>query len=130
MAFSVAGLALLAFLSEETSVAFIVVALMVLGIGFGLFSSPNTNAIMGSVDRRSYGVASAMVGTMRLTGQLLSMGIATMIFSIYVGHAQVTATNHGSFLAGQRSAFVVFAIACFAGVFVSLARGSMHTRET
>jgi MFS family permease len=51
-----------------------------LGFGFGLFSSPNANAIMSSVERRRYGLASGMVGTMRLTGQMFSME-ATMLVS-------------------------------------------------
>ena len=58
-------------------------SLVVCGIGFGLFSSPNTNAIMSSVEKRYYGVASGMNGTMRIVGQMLSMGIAMMIFSLH-----------------------------------------------
>ena len=73
MAFTVLGLILLAFLGEGTTLAFIVAALIILGFGFALFSSPNTNAIISSVDRRLYGVASGTLGTMRLSGQMLSM---------------------------------------------------------
>jgi hypothetical protein len=61
----------------------------VLGAGYGLFSSPNTNAIMSSVDKRFYGVASGMNGTMRLLGQMLSMGIAMMIFAIFIGPVEI-----------------------------------------
>ncbi|MBC7124316.1 MAG: MFS transporter, partial [Bacteroidales bacterium] len=72
------GLALLIPISKETAVTYIGVVLGILGLGFGMFSSPNTNAIMGSVEKRYIGLASGTVATMRLVGQMLSMGIATM----------------------------------------------------
>ena len=59
-----------------------IAGVVLLGFGFALFSSPNTNAVMSSIDRRFYGVGSATLGTMRLTGQMLSMGIAMVIFSL------------------------------------------------
>jgi EmrB/QacA subfamily drug resistance transporter len=126
MALTVVGLVMLIFLGNATSSAYVVIALATLGIGFGLFSSPNTNAIMGSVERRSYGVAAALVGTMRLIGQTLSMGVATMIFSVFVGRARITAENQEAFLTALRTAFKIFAVACFAGIFISLARGRLH----
>ena len=58
MALSATGLFLLVFLVESTPVWYLVVCLVVLGAGLGMFSSPNTNAIMSSVERRYYGVAS------------------------------------------------------------------------
>ena len=58
---------------------------MLLGLGFALFSSPNTNAVMGSVETRFYGVASATLATMRMTGQMLSMGIAMLVFAVRIG---------------------------------------------
>jgi len=54
MAFTALGLFFLIFLTEATPIWYLVVALIILGIGFGLFSSPNTNAIMSSVDKRFY----------------------------------------------------------------------------
>lgn len=126
MAFTVVGLTMMAFVGASTPTLYVISALLVLGVGFGLFSSPNTNAIMGSVQRRHYGVASAMVGTMRLTGQMLSMGVAAMIFAIFVGREQITPANHGAFLDAMRTAFICFAASCFVGIFVSLARGTIH----
>ncbi len=52
-----------------------------MGIGFALFSSPNSNAIMSSVEKKHLGVASGVVGTMRMVGQMLSMGIAMMLLA-------------------------------------------------
>jgi EmrB/QacA subfamily drug resistance transporter len=125
MAFTVLGLALLALLGEGTSLGFIVATLVILGFGFALFSSPNTNAVMSSVDRRFYGVASGTLGTMRLSGQMLSMGIATLIFALYLGRVRIAAANPASFLYSLKVAFAIFAILCFCGIFASLARGRL-----
>ena len=85
MAVIVCGLASLSFLDARTSMAGVAGWLGVLGVGFGLFSSPNTSAVMGSVDRAHYGVASATLATMRMTGQAFSMGIAMLVFSLAAG---------------------------------------------
>jgi MFS family permease len=125
MAFTVLGLVLLVFLGEGTTLAFIVATLAILGFGFALFSSPNTNAVMSSVDKQYYGVASATLGTMRLTGQMLSMGIATLVFALYVGRVRIAAADPASFLRSLKVAFGIFALLCFCGIFASLARGRL-----
>jgi EmrB/QacA subfamily drug resistance transporter len=127
MAISSLGLLLLAFLRADTALTFVIASLAVLGFGFALFSSPNTNAVMCSVEKQFYGVASATLGTMRLVGQTLSMGIAMLIFGALVGRIQITPANQGSFLQAVRTGFVIFAALCFAGVFASLARGNRRS---
>ena len=72
---------MLTFLTKDTDLLMITLALVIIGIGYALFSSPNTNAIMSAVEPRFYGVASGTVGTMRLLGQVFSMGIATLLFA-------------------------------------------------
>ncbi|MEW5901147.1 MAG: MFS transporter [Acidobacteriota bacterium] len=124
MAFSGVGLFLLGFLRADTSLGFIVSSLAVLGFGFALFSSPNTNAVMCSVERKCYGVAAATLGTMRLVGQMFSMGMAMMIFAVFIGRVEVTPANQASFLQAIKTGFVVFAALCLAGVLPSLARGN------
>lgn len=126
MALTTLGLALLAFLQQSTALAFIVVSLAIVGLGLGLFVSPNTNAIMGSVEHHSYGVASATLGTMRMTGQMLSLGISTLILAIYVGRVEVTPQYYPAFVSSVKTAFAVFAVLCFGGTFASLARGKMR----
>lgn len=126
MAMTVLGLILLTSISEETTVKYILACLTLLGISFALFSSPNTNAVMGSVEKKFYGVASAILGTMRLTGQMLSMGIAMLIFTLYIGRTQITPHEYPMFLTSAKTAFAVFAALCLGGVFASLARGKIR----
>ncbi len=125
MALSALGLFLLSFVVKETPVWLIVGNLMVLGTGFALFSSPNMNAIMGSVDKRFYGVASSTSGTMRLVGQAVSVAVATLIIDLYVGSAQLGPAVAEQLQRSSNVAFIVFAVTCVGGVFASLARGNM-----
>lgn len=123
MAVIVAGLGMLAFLGESTSSVFLMASLIVLGTGFGVFSSPNTNAVMSSVEKRYLGVASATIGTMRLAGQMISMAIATLVLHAMLGESRIVPANHLLFVRGIRIIFAVFALLCTLGVFASLARG-------
>ncbi len=126
MAITASGLFLFTFVDGGTSVAFILTGLVLLGFGFALFSSPNTNAVMSSIEKRFYGVGSATLATMRLTGQMLSMGIAMVIFSLSIGSARITPEYYPLFLKSMKTGFVIFSSLCFAGIFASLARGKVR----
>jgi EmrB/QacA subfamily drug resistance transporter len=120
------GLLLLILIDNDTSLAFIVITQMVLGLGFALFSSPNMNAIMGSVEKRFYGIASGSVGTMRLLGQMLSMGIATLILALFIGRAQITPEYYPAFIKSLKVAMAVFTCLCAVGIYFSLYRGRLR----
>ena len=126
MGLTATGLVILTLLNEATPLPIIIASLVLLGLGFGLFSSPNSNAIMGAVERRDYGVASATLGTMRTIGQMLSLAIATLLFALIIGPVAITPPYYPAFLRSSHIAFVIFAAACTAGIFASLARGRMH----
>jgi EmrB/QacA subfamily drug resistance transporter len=127
MAFTAAGLILLIFLTETTPLWYLILCLVVLGAGFGLFSSPNTNAIMSAVEKRNYGVASGIVGTMRLLGQMLSMGIAMLVFAVMIGPVEITPANYPQFMTSMHIGFIIFAISCIVGIVFSMVRGKMHS---
>ena len=112
------------FINSTTPITNIIIGLAVLGLGFGLFSSPNTNVIMGSVERKFYGVASATVSTMRLIGQTMSIGIATLVFALFIGRVQISPSQYPALMGSIQICFVVFTALCFIGVFVSWYRGN------
>ncbi|MDO8568833.1 MAG: MFS transporter [Dehalococcoidales bacterium] len=126
MGLTCAGLIALIFLNQDTSLWFVMAALALLGIGFGLFSSPNTNAIMSAIDKKYYGVGSGILSTMRVVGQMMSMGIVLLLFAVYIGRAEINPALYPVFLKTVRVAFIIFAALCFGGVFASLARGKTH----
>ena len=122
MALSALALVLLTFTGSDTPLFAFVVILIIFGLGLGIFSSPNTNAIMGSVDRSCYGVASGTLGTMRLAGQMLSMGVAMMVLAIFVGSVRITPDLYPAFITGMKVSMAIFAVMCIAGIFFSLVR--------
>ncbi|HWQ66660.1 MAG TPA: MFS transporter [Methanospirillum sp.] len=126
MGITTVGLILLVFLTDTTPIWYIILSLLALGVGFGLFTSPNTNAVMSRVDKRFYGVASGTLATMRLLGQMLSMGIAMMIFAIVIGQVQITPEYYPQFMASLHIGFLLFSGLCCLGVVASLYRGPVR----
>jgi EmrB/QacA subfamily drug resistance transporter len=123
------ALFIMTFIDFTTPLINIILGLAVLGLGFGLFSSPNTNVIMGSVQRKFYGVASATVSTMRLIGQTLSIGIATLVFVLLIGRVQITPDQFPALMESIQLCFAVFTALCFIGIFVSWRRGEKKEVE-
>ncbi len=126
MAITTLGLLLLVFLTDSTPTWYIIISLLILGTGFGFFTSPNTNAIMSSVQKHDYGVASGTTSTMRLLGQMLSMGFATMLFAIYIGPVQITPEYYPAFISCLQIGFAFFTVLCATGIFFSLIRGNVR----
>jgi EmrB/QacA subfamily drug resistance transporter len=126
MGVTVVGLLLLSFLGQATSLVFVVISLAVLGVGFALFSSPNTNAVMSAVDRKQYGIAAALLGSMRLNGQIVSMVLVALILEAHIGRQQITSALLPEFIASLRIAFLLFVLLCSAGVLASLTRGRLR----
>ena len=125
MAVLTAGLVLFVFLNETTGYPLIVINLAVIGFGFAMFSSPNSHAVMSSVDRQNYGVASSTLSSMRMIGQMLSMGIVIVIFTLIIGKAEISKDNLPAFLHSLKIAFILFSALCFLGIFASLSRGKI-----
>lgn len=126
MTITAIGLLAMSLLTAHTSVALITGVLLLLGLGYALFSSPNMNAIMGSVEKKHYGLASGTVSTMRLLGNMLSMGIATLTFSLFIGPVQIGPEHYEGLLRSLKITFVAFALLCMGGIGASLARGRMR----
>ncbi len=118
------GILGLCFISESISLYFLAVILVFLGFGFGIFSSPNTNVVMSSVNKEMYGLASATLGTMRLTGQAFSMGIAIMTISWSIGNVELSFDVHSELIAAMRITFIIFFVLCLFGIYASSKRGT------
>ncbi|TYQ14984.1 UNVERIFIED_CONTAM: EmrB/QacA subfamily drug resistance transporter [Acetivibrio alkalicellulosi] len=117
------SLIVFSFIREDTSILYIIICLIVLGIGMAIFAPPNVHAIMSSVERKFYGISSAMVGTMKITGQMISMAIATLVIGLYIGNVQIAPQNYLLFIQGEKVIFTVYSILCLGGFFSLLIKG-------
>jgi MFS family permease len=119
------GLVLFSFISANTSVPAIIALLIMMGTGFALFSSPNMNTIMSSVEKHQYGLASGISATMRIVGQMVSMTIVTLFFALFFGAKLVSEVPPQVFIQSMSVAFVVFACISALGIWFSFSRGNV-----
>jgi MFS transporter, DHA2 family, multidrug resistance protein len=77
-----AGLLSLALMPGEPSLPAVALRLLVCGIGFGLFQSPNNHTIVTSAPLSRAGAASGMLAAARITGQTIGAVLLTLIFSL------------------------------------------------
>jgi len=120
------GLAAFAFLTESTPIGLIVFMLLWVGTGFALFSSPNMNTIMSSVQKNQLGLASGSASTMRVVGQITSMTIATLFFAILFEKQAVETVANLLFLKALKLGFITFATISLTGIYFSFNRGKMN----
>ena len=120
MAFCASALLMLAFVNEKTSFPYIIGALILVGIGLGVFSSPNSNMIMSSVGKNDYSMAASFNSTVRNMGQVICMVIITIIMNAVIGNKAIVNASKSEIVFDVHISFAVFACICFVGVFFSL----------
>ncbi|WP_462315998.1 MFS transporter [Methanobrevibacter sp.] len=120
MGLGTVSLALFSFLGEATSLEFLIVSMIIYGVGFGLFSPPNTNVIMSSVPPKDTSVASASVATMRTVGQAMSLGILTLVFAFVMGDVPIVEQYYPLLISSCQITCLICVVLCIASVFASL----------
>ncbi len=120
------GLLMLAFLNANSEILFLLIALIITGFGFSLFSSPNVNAIMSAAEKKHYGSATGSVATMRILGQMTSMVLVTLIFATFIGQVKIEPSIYQNLQQAISVCFFIFASLCIPGFIFSLVRGRMH----
>ena len=120
MGLGTVSLVLFSFLNEGTSIGFLIVSMIIYGVGFGLFSPPNTNVIMSSVPPKDTSVASASVATMRTVGQAMSLGILTLVFAFVMGNVPIVEQYYPLLISSCQITCIICVALCIASVFASL----------
>ena len=127
MGITALGILALTFISSQTPILIIIGILAFNGAGFALFSSPNSNAIMSSVEKKYLGVASGMLGTVRMVGQTISLTIAMMLITVFIGHEIIEPSNYPQLLHTIKTGLIIFSVICIPAIFASLARNKSIT---
>ena len=118
-----------ALITPRTPLVAIGVNLVLIGLGYALFSSPNMSAIMGAVPKHQYGIAAGAAATMRLMGQMLSMTAATLMLSVYLGSRPIAPDTYLLFLDSMKMVLALFSGMCVIGIYFSLRRGRILKRD-
>jgi len=120
MGISLVTMAFLSLLSESSGLVIIVVLMVLYGMASAFFSSPNSNAVMGAVEKRFLGIAAGGLGTARTVGMVLSMGVVMILFTILMGGTQISPEVYPAFLDTMKTSFIIFAILSLVGIFTQL----------
>jgi EmrB/QacA subfamily drug resistance transporter len=123
LASSAGLLAAAASIGPDTQLWLLCLELAVIGTGFGLFITPNSTAIMGSVPKKQFGLASGMVASMRTLGMAVSMTSVTLVFALFLGDAAIGPDTLPAFLISLRVGLIAFAVYSCLGVILSFLRG-------
>ena len=86
----VLGAIIIAAINVESSIVQVQIGLIVLGIGFGLFSSPNNNAAMSATNPEKLSVAAALLNLARTAGNMFSTAIVVVLFNHFIGYYTIT----------------------------------------
>lgn len=110
----------LLFLDVETPVYLIVITLILIAVGTGIFSVPNTNAVMSSVGKEEASYASATQITLRSCGQTMSYGLLTMVCSFVMGNLPLSIENAGLFVSSVRIIVFICLIICIIAIIFAI----------
>ena len=120
MSIATITLLILIFLDVNTPLYLIVIAMILQGIGMGLFTTPNTNAIMSSVPPNETPNASAAQSAMRTMGQTISMGLLTLVFAWIMGNLKLSSQYAGLIVQSSQLVCIICTIICIIAIFASL----------
>ena len=120
MGIATVALLILTFTTGDTPLYLVVAAMILQGIGMGLFSSPNMNAIMSSVPPKDAPTASASQATMRTIGQTMSLGLLTLIFAWIMGNLELAPQYAGMIVQSSQIICGICTVACVLAIFASL----------
>lgn len=129
MLLSFLGMLLIYNLNIHSKFYIIFLILILFGFGNGFFASPNTNAIMGSVEKKYYGIATGTLSTMRSLGMVTSMSIATLLLGIFLKNEKIYQKTYELFIFAIKYYSIIFSILLLAGIFTSLVRGKLHKKS-
>ena len=132
------GIFLMSFLNKDTSIAYITVSMILTGLGFGMFQTPNNSAIMGSVPQQYRGIASGTLATMRNLGMVLGVAVSGALFSTNQSKAIISLASKGlsnsalkdqAFVSALHTTFMAAVVASLVAMVASLAKGKVKTEE-
>lgn len=126
MGFIAVAILILSGLSPTLNTPLIIVALALVGLGTGLFLTPNNTVIISSVPKDQAGIGSGMIATMRSLGQVMGIAVSGAVFNTRLAHYSMTmeTTQEKVFTLAQHDAYLMAFVFALCGITASLIRGS------
>ena len=117
------GFLMLSQLDRLTPPLYIGSAFFLIGIGMGLFTSPNNNAVLSAVSEKDLGIATATLNLARVMGNLIGMGVVNLLINFNLGDRKIVPEYYG-LLESTLSTAIIFSLAyVIVGGCLSILRG-------
>lgn len=122
------GLFLMSTLTEQSTLTTMVIFIVILSVGMGLFQSPNNSLIMSTVKRDQLGIAGSINALVRNMGMVTGIALATTLLygsmSAELGYrvTDYVAGQNGAFINGMSSVYITAAIICLFGAVLTFLR--------
>ena len=113
-------------IGADSSLYYIAACLLTLGFGFGLFTTPNNNAALSSVNRERLGIASALLNLSRVIGNMTGIAMVLILVSLILGGARLEPDQYPALLVTIRWALALSCIYAILGGFFSYTRGNIR----
>ena len=107
----------------------VTVVLAIVGTGSAFFSSPNTNAVMSTVNPEDYSFASSVLSTMRAAGNTLGMLLITAVSGFYIGDAALKQAGAHMITRTMVVVLIISASFCVAGIVLARRNSYNENRE-
>jgi EmrB/QacA subfamily drug resistance transporter len=120
--------AILQTIGTDTSITLIAIALITLGIGFGLFTTPNNNAALSAMDKERLGIGSALLNLARVSGNMIGTATVLMLVTLFIGHVQIEPPLYPALLTLIHVALGMSCILTIWGAWFSYSRGLVQPK--
>jgi EmrB/QacA subfamily drug resistance transporter len=120
------GFVILALLDQDSGLSQVVIALLVMGTGFGLFSSPNNNGALSVVPHDKLSIASSLLNISRTLGNMLGMAVVVFLFNLFIGNAQLVPEQYPALMRLLEIAFMLCAGYALVAAWRSWSRGKVR----
>jgi EmrB/QacA subfamily drug resistance transporter len=129
MAILSGGLFALSRMTADASITTVMGALAIVGLGTGIFISPNNSALMGSAPRSRQGIAAGILATARNFGMVLGVGISGAIYMTVFNHDTLAGAGvyNGAIFQALSASFVVTSLITAVGIFTGMVRVTLNS---
>jgi EmrB/QacA subfamily drug resistance transporter len=132
------GLFMMSFLNSGTSTVYIIISMIITGLGFGMFQTPNNSAIMGNVPQEYRGTASGTLATMRNIGMVMGVAVSGALFSANQNKAVTSFASQGlavsilkdkAFIYALHVTFMAAVVVALIAMVASLVKGKVKSEK-
>jgi EmrB/QacA subfamily drug resistance transporter len=113
-------------LNYDTTIILLCIAMITQGLGFGLFTTPNNNAALSSMDKTRLGIASAMLNLARVGGNMIGTGMVLLLVALFIGRVKIEPNQYPALMTVVSVALGVSLFLTISGSYFSYSRGNIR----